>query len=854
MYSWEESFALCERVRELHERNSTTGPLVNCTRTFTFLPLRYGAVGGNEAQRGLLPFLPPHLNRPAKVGRLSESGYALRPLREGFLYLLVKRIEEPYVWDSQYRVSDVGTLEIIDPDNPWAPPAPAFVAGQVKGLAWVLRVHDMDSIEDLRFLYSPVPLTQKVRDQYRQLSRYRDSMTAVDVAAVIAENPPRLDGILAHDALELVADLAAENKPGLKDHLKSQAFQPLPPPWLSVRAEMKPAAGAKAQRGVAVVLDDTLGLVQELNAWRNASSESLEAFMAQEDDEKIDNQRKFTIAFAIDNIRKLVEDDAQVRYYDHQKHIGVRYTDPEYQAANRHAVIQSAGNYQSFRNPAHQRQVQEAAAKAAREESWGKYAGYIDEAMRQAFLARYRVELDKADTARNDRTADHLLWLQSEQLLQALEVFDRDDTEQALLFEDQIGKAIAGMNATEAGEALLERWRDTPPARENLFWRSLAQNQEEAEAEVDSLFQARGELEEFDSLTWQDRLKKLTVVYDRAHAFMDTLAEGASGPPSSYLVGGALLINTLGNSLFQNKAAAMLDKTTNKVAAAVLQAHLGRYAQSFQLEMRGGRSLSRGTLARIDRAAARSFDEALRAGTTGPMSELRLGGVLVFLEMWNLSNRLSVEDKQSRQYIEAVAALLAVTAAGVELGAAAVAFGTRSSNAAVQQGAKVFGGGLRLGAGILAGAAGVVGAWYDGQDAVDSRNLGKHSIAALYALRASAQMGAATLSITVGLAYAKPYFEYLLKRYGTQLIIGKVVNFGVQGSTALAARMVPMLRLFLGVNIAILALLLVEIYLFPNSLQRYLDHCTFRKERSNGVADTREKEVEIMQRAIEGTL
>ena len=70
----------------------------------------------------------------------------------------------------------------------------------------------------------------------------------------------------------------------------------------------------------------------------------------------------------------------------------------------------------------------------------------------------------------------------------------------------------------------------------------------------------------------------------------------------------------------------------------------------------------------------------------------------------------------------------------------------------------------------------------------------------------------------------------------------------------MAARMVPMLRLFFGVNIVILALLLVEVFLFPDSLQRYLDHSTFRKERSNGIADTEEKEIEIMQRAMEGTL
>lgn len=62
--------------------------------------------------------------------------------------------------------------------------------------------------------------------------------------------------------------------------------------------------------------------------------------------------------------------------------------------------------------------------------------------------------------------------------------------------------------------------------------------------------------------------------------------------------------------------------------------------------------------------------------------------------------------------------------------------------------------------------------------------------------------------------------------------------------------MVPMLRIFFGLNIVVVALLVIEIFFLPNALERYLDHCTFRKDRSNGVTDSEEKEVEIMQRAI----
>lgn len=856
MYRWKDTFDQCSENRTLLDSVLKPNAEVTCTRTFTILPLRYGAVGGTEIQRGQLPSLPAHLRRPHQVGALSQSDYALRPLREGFLYVLIKRKGEPYAWHSQYRVSELGTLNFIEAEKPWAPPA-SFSIGVngIKGLTWMLKVNDVDGIEDLRLLYSPAPLTKDTLNKYRVLEMHRDTMTSVDVAKLASAEPPPMDNVLSYGELGLVADFAADSKPQLKEQLKKQAFTTLPPPLQSAHAEMMPTAGRKEHRGAAIVLNDALGIVQELNAWRNASTEPLEEFMALEDGEKLTNHRKFTIAFAIENIRKLVEDEAEQNYYKQQQNIGVRYTDPEFQMSNQHAVVESYRGYHNFRNPQHQRQVQEAAAKVSRSKSWNKYAGYINEDMRQDFLKRYREEVGKADAAKDARAADHLLWLQSERLLEALDAFDRNNTEQAQLFEDQMGKAIAGMNATAVGEALLERWRETGISRKNLFWRSLAQNQDAIEDEVAKLFAERGALEFLDPAALQDRVKKLADLYDKSHAFMDSLADASmAGPPSSYLAGGAMLINTLGNSLFQSKVATLVDKPVNKVVASAIHARLGRFAQHFRLEMRGGQPLSRGTVARIDRASSRSFDEALRAGKMGPMTELRIGGALVFLEMWNLYNKLTAKDKQSKEYIEAVAALVALTAAGVEVGAGAVALAERSGNVAVQQGAKVFSSGLRLGAGILAGAAALVGAWYDGHDAYEAFQAKGHSIAGMYFLRASTQLGAASLSVAIGLASSKPYLEYLLKKYGTRPILGAAINTGARASAAMAARMAPMLRLFFGLNLAILALVLIELLILPNALERYLDHCTFRKNRSNGIAKTEEREIEIMQGAIGSTL
>ncbi len=865
MFGWNDTFNQCAENRTLLDEILTRGAEVTCTRTFTILPLRYGAVGGSADQRKLLPTLPQHLNKPSKVGKLSESAYAIRPLRQGFLYVLVHRLSAGiYEWHSQYRVSEAGTLSYMDAEEPWKPKSPAGQGMDAfTGWKWMFKVHDVDDIKDLRLLFSPCPLTKEMLRRYRSLPASRDKLLSVDIAKLASLRPEEMDcvrpqdGVLTFDGLDCVADFAAINQPRLNTLLKAQAFNPLAPPLQATQAEMRPTAAHKRFRGAAIVLNDALGVTQELNAWRNAGIEALDAFMAYEDGEKLTNHRKFTIAFGIENIRKLVEDEAEKRYYQEQQDYGVRYSDRGYEMSNSHMATQSARGYVNYRNPQHQREVQAAAAKGRRARSWNKYAGYIDEDMRQDFLKRYRDEVSKTDAAKDARAADHLLWLQSGAFLDALDAFDRNDTEQALLFEDQIGKAIVGMNATAAGEELLERWRKAGVSRENLFWRSFAQNQESSESEVEQLFGQSNTLKSLDPVTLQNRLKKLADLYEKSHVLLDSLAEAPTGggPPSGYLAGGAMLINTLGSSIFQSKAAAtIVDAPLNKLAASVLLARLGRYAKHYRLELRNGKELGRGASARIDRSASRQFDEALRAGKRGSMTEVRIGSTLVLLEMWNLYNKLGAANKRSREYAEIVAALLALAAAGVEVGATAVSFAEKSGNAAVQQGAKAFSSGLRLGAGVLGGAAAMIGAAYDYADFTRTFKAEQYSISLFYLLRAATQTGGASLAASLGLIYGQSYLEYLLKRYGNRPMLGRVLHAGSRASATLAPRMVPMLRIFFGLNLFIVALVLVEIFILPDDLERYLDHCTFRKDRTNGIVDNEEKEIDLLQRAVGSTI
>ncbi|MDD0973272.1 T6SS effector BTH_I2691 family protein [Pseudomonas fontis] len=852
-----------ERLREILEQckqacEALSGPLfhsptVNCTRAFSIFPMRYGVVGGPSTLRDyLLPQLPAHLRRPHKVGRLAQASYAIRPLREGFLYVLERRTSVgSYAWHSQFRVSEIGSLQYMEQDKPWAPPP---MGGGIGNIAWMFTMQDIDDIEDVRLLYSPAPLTQEVLRNYRVRAALRDTLASIDLARLTHERPPVMDNVLPYDQLKRVADFAAADNPQLRALLASQAFSVVVPPEQALYLEMMPGKEHPKYRGVGIVVDDALGIAQELNAWRNASAETLEAFMGRVDGEGLSNQRKFTIAMAIDNIRLTLADEAEVRMREHFKTLGVTYTSPPHSHSTLHVPQAALGYTVSYRDPAHQQQAEQERIEKVRSTSWEKYAGYVDEPRRERFLDTYRHAVNFADSNKEARAGDHLLWLKSAALLEALDRFDRNDQEQALLFEDQMAKVLVGMNATAAGEALLSQWREAGIARDNLFWRALAQNQDAAADELANLLGHKDQLAQLDDDQLRGHFKKLTDLFDKSHALADELANSTEGPPTARLMGGALLVNALGNTLFQSKLSAIADKPVNWLLAQTLKARLGRFAEHFSLESRGGMPLSRGAQRRIERATQGSFSEVLQAGAKGPMAEVRIGSVLVLLEVWNLTHRLNAADKQSKEYVEIAAALLGLTAAGLELGAVAVGFAEKSGSAVVREGTAVFKGGLRLGAGILAGGVAGVGVWYDIQDMLLAYSVRKHSFSGFYAVRAIVQAGAAGLSIAIGLAVAGPFLNYLVKRHGTQSFFGQSLLRAAQTSSTLVLRMTWMLRGFYGINIVLLILTVVDIVFMPDALQRYLDHSSFRKDRSNGIAETEEQELKIMVNAIKGTL
>ena len=835
-------FTLIAQLTQSTEGNS---PSVSCKRNVSILALRYAVIGGSQAELAQ-PLAPQPVGGPGIA--LKNSRYTVRTLRDGYLYVFIDRNATGWVCEGAYQTFSSGLCKALWPSTP-----DNLRFGSVPDFGdRVIQISDPEDVNEARLLFTPDLLTPRMLAEIRSQKRLRDTLRKVDIRQLI-QHCSNAEHIIEAAALEgSVSDIVAKTSATLTANLASQLFSPptgiVPLEGVATRLD----ATATQAQGFAVILDDPIGITQELNAWRNQSVESLEMFMRITDDEGIDNKRKHTIGFAIKHLKVTLAEQAEQRYVNHANSLGVRYTDREYATSNFHMVTASSGSYRSFRNPAAQECQELQDIQKARSDSWEKdYASSVDEVRLKAFMAEFQVAVKLSDETKDRRAEDHLLWLQSSALQEAYSYYDKRDSTNGLLFEAQIGASVVGMNCTKKGDAQIETWSNADSVTpKNWFWRGLAQNQTATIELINLMLAQRSQLPKLDGSQLQSLIKPLADIFDKSNAFVSEANRDTSATPIR-VSGAVLMINTFGTRILQSDAASMLDRPTNFALALVLKARLGKLGEQLHFESRGT-ALSQGVKGKIGLAASNSFGDALAAGSAGPMLEVRLGTTLAMLEVWNLKLKAEKANKGTQEYLELTAAMLAVSAALLELGAVAVGFSERSHNMTIRQAGRLMSSELKLMAGMLAGGAAIAGALFDISSADEAQKQGEHSLAGVYVLRATAQAGAALFSTALGLAAAAPYLEKLIHQHGQNRFL-----IFMQGKSQQAAlKMAFMLRWCIRINIVIFAASVALEMLAPNELQHYLRHSTFRKKRSalNGTPKTEEAELTNLNKAVEATL
>lgn len=236
------------------------------------------------------------------------------------------------------------------------------------------------------------------------------------------------------------------------------------------------------------------------------------------------------------------------------------------------------------------------------------------------------------------------------------------------------------------------------------------------------------------------------------------------------------------------------------------------------------------------------------ANHTNNYHQVRASGILVLLEAINLSHMLnSGKYKDGVQIAAIVASVSALMAFGLDIfyglakGAREAATQTSYAGAgaaATRGAANIQRAGIKWAAGSLSAFAGGITAWLDYKKAMSlSEKVGvPTSLIVMYSVRSASGIVGFFLGIFAALTYIGPLMNYLkrvgaspfIQKFGTRLILTNLTEEAIRVFLLRGVAWVSGIGLILTVvEVSIL------IYMEWNKLERWCEHSTFRKDKSN---------------------
>jgi hypothetical protein len=880
---------LCKRINNAYKPALFNSPVANCTRRFEILPLRYAAVGGNPAQRARLPKLPGHLTPFTEVAELEHSSYAIRPLREGFFYLLIKRRgAQDYEWHSQYRVAANGSLQYIDADAPLAPaPSAASLDEVLRGFGWTITLYDLDDIEELRPLFSPSPLTPRLLDNYRLLEHeYRDSLPKIAIEQLIqTPDAPPQPHVLKHDQLSWVADFKAQEDEALQALLALQPFNTgqIVSPHAS-RQALAPAVNQVKPRGAAIVLEDAIGITQELNAWRNAAIDDVKTKWLQHVVEPgVDNERKLLVAQSFLEIEKLYPQmvaDGIVKREVMAETIRTQPATPVEFYAFSERARKAADEHDARMKPHLQKFEREVREKVQKRQDAGEFKTKFDEKYGQLVdlpamhnqLERFEEIMQQAQQAADERAHDHLLWLTSEALLQALDRYDNADLISGLAFAEQTGLCVIGMELSELGTKLLDYWWGNDLGeRSNLVIRGVAYNQEDIREELIALREAAKVIPPSETaLELRESIARQAHIAANAFGRINTLYEQLQTQGSTASIGLYAWYTALGRQVLRTAAPNSADRALHHGLRLTLLASVHETAVNVRLDeaARLGQEINpQRSSAQVARYLDQAWAEGLMQANSSDFYKVRASAVILLLEgMLMTMKAQQLPDSDTRKKTELLAMAMTTAAAGFEMGASYVdqVVARYGANSVTGKGASVTLGRLKLWGAGLAGVGGLILAWWDFADAIDHYRVSETSSTALhrgksrvlfaaYGARGSATITLSLAEIGTAVAIAKPLFDYLARTSSNRIIRSLstamaelAASLGTQTARILLA------RLILGAFWIGLAVTIIILIFDDDALEKWCKRSIYRKSRETHEAHEEKNELKELYSALRG--
>lgn len=789
--SLEELLSQAVDVARSTRRDEAPSPCVDCKSEVAILPLRYAVVTSEdpEALAALAPDLPRNLGLGLPALHAKGVRYAVRAMRQGYLYAFIKRFGK-WNCESAWRATGTGVFSPFwpySPDSQYAP-EPRRLLGYG---GWTILFKAPEDIQEARLLFTPDVLTERMLDKLRDTDSLRNKLQAFDIkeiASICSFAPDVLDMSSTDNGIaESIAAAHTRLAPTLANQLHSDPDYHHAPQL--VASDLRPTV--TRARGAAIVLRDPIGITQQLNAWRNEAVETLKDYLNRGGaNNGISNERKILVAQAFGDVRNQFEERSAALEAQHYIEIERdKVFNPE-MARGRNWILDEA--QQKRWEAAAQEHVRnyEATIRARvqakldsgeyRTRFESKYVTPPDPkaalqiyAMKQA-LAGFETQCRIAEQEAARRALPYEVWLQSEQLLDGLDVYDDADLASGWRFAGQTGLCVFGAEGCESSANFIQQWwQGGAQDRKNLALRSFGLNQDAILAEMDRIREsaksepalAAGDTIYQYTRTGLEMAKTLGQLFDKANSVYEAMDKSSNAG----LSGGVLAwYASLGRQTLRH-ASRGNEWFVHRATRSWLAASIGERAVNLRLEdlQAIGHSADRTVMrGQIKQNVQFAFATELVDARSSEFYKVRASGWLLLLEAGLLGLRMHSLPQDDRQRAELAAAVLTAGAAGIEMLACGTELVLRHFNpgSTTGVGATVFLGRLRLWGGALAIMGGAIAATYDLIDMQNAAKEKKTSLSRAFRVRFVTALLMATGQASLTLGAAAPMLRIVAER------------------------------------------------------------------------------------------
>jgi hypothetical protein len=516
-----------------------------------FMQSRTSLKGGYTANTEI-PSLPNFVQEKISDLPLEYSKYCIQMLRQGYLYVLEQRNT-----GKQWRVftsSPEGCLIENKAVNRVSNIPPKYNCNvAIDGAdASYISFKDSKNIKKLYFLFSPNKITAKKLAYYQEEGlSLLDGITPDEIRngdkSILAEEfyPHILEFLTAGQIAEQQDILYRKNPQDFKleERNKIQKQTQIIEYIYSQRTLFYDKSifryyhrylaiykKLKKYQGAAIVVNDAIGITQSLNNRRHQAFEkSMKSWMQSTDQEGVSNEHRLIVlgqlealkeSFHEKRIRQLIKSNQQWADVAHR--------------ANSKLVLRSHRDMSNATIGAMTKEYQKAVLKnqteeISKEEFQKKYWSRLSQEKIDNFKNLFEQKSQAAEVLAEKRSQDLKKWLQSEQLLKALDSYDDQNNLSGIMFSLQINACLLGTSSSPTLRKILDNWwQSTQITRDNLCWRAYLFNNQSLIKDITQYFSIQNSIDIVEKSDANDKLSHVDTAVDLLNKLTNHISQ--TGP------------------------------------------------------------------------------------------------------------------------------------------------------------------------------------------------------------------------------------------------------------------------------------------------------------------------------------